>query len=256
MQSKGCIKTPAKTHVLSLPGFCSAHVLGKVGKRAGDGCACLIWQPGSQQGCPLLPAGQRAHRVFIAQKSVPVTAPEGKGDAPTDALPTWLAPRSSSAGGGAGDGHQHLGSMGRSRPSRRAPASPVALPAGLVPYPCPSTFLLPPSCPGSRDLWDTQICSRVGITSSLWRAHNLLLLSGPRAPLGMLTSSPRQPTLKWGLCPGANTLLPNIISSFQSPVPPVFQHLEMSFPNSCGTKALVEAERRGAWQGFCSPPIL
>lgn len=73
---------------------------------------------------------------------------------------------------------------------------------------------------------------------------SLLLLSGPWAPSGMSSSDPRQPSLKWGLCPGANTLLPNIISSL-STIPPVSQYLEMSFPNSHGTKTPVKAEGRG-----------
>lgn len=83
----------------------------------------------------------------------------------------------SSADGGAGDGHQHLGSTGTPWPSRHTPASRVALPAGLVPHPRPSTFLLPLTCPAGCDLWDTQICSRFGITSSLGRTHK------PVAPL-------------------------------------------------------------------------
>lgn len=198
LQRKDCIKKPAETHVQSLPGFCSAHILGKVWKRAGNGRACLIRQPGESAG---LPAGQRAHGVFIAQKSVPITAPEAKGDASTDALPTWLAPRSSSAAGGAGDGHQHLGSMGRPRPSRRTPASPVALPAGLVPHLGPSMFLLLPSCPASRDLWDTQICSRFGFAYSLGRAHK------PAAPLrslgtfGHVTPQPQTAQSQMGSLP-------------------------------------------------------
>lgn len=70
---------------------CSACVLGKVWERAGEVCACLIQPPGSQQCCPLMPAGQRAHRVFIAEQSVPVTSPEGRGHVSAAALPTWLA---------------------------------------------------------------------------------------------------------------------------------------------------------------------
>lgn len=79
---------------------------------------------------------------------------------------------------------------------------------------------------------------------------NLLVLSGPWAPSGM-SLPPRQPSLKWGLCPGATTLFSNIIAGLKSQIPPVSQRLEMSFPNSHGVKTPVKAEE---WQG--SPPIL
>lgn len=101
---------PMFTHVQSLPGFCSTRVLGKAWKRAGNGCARES-------------AGQRAHGVFIAQKSVPITAPEGQADVLAAVLPTRLALGSRSAHGGADDGHQRLGSNGRPWPSHHAPAT-------------------------------------------------------------------------------------------------------------------------------------
>lgn len=69
----------------------SACVLGKGWERTGKGCACLTQQPGNQQCCPLMPAGQRAHRIFTAEQSVPITSPEGRGHVSAMALPTWLA---------------------------------------------------------------------------------------------------------------------------------------------------------------------
>ena len=57
----------------------------------------------------------------------------------------------------------------------------------------PAHFLLPPTCLASHDLWDTQICSHFGIACSLGRPQNLLLLSGPWAPLGLSTSTPDSP---------------------------------------------------------------
>lgn len=90
---------------------------------------------------------------------------------PAAAFPTWLVLRSGWAGGGAGDGHQHLGSMGRPWPSCCTPASPVALPAGLVPHLGHSTLFAASDLPRSHDLWDNQICNRLGTACSLGRAH-------------------------------------------------------------------------------------
>lgn len=80
-----------KTQLNPMFNPCSACVLGKGWERAGKGCACLIQQPGSQQCWPLMPAGQRAHGVFIAEQSVPITSPEARGHASAPALPAWLA---------------------------------------------------------------------------------------------------------------------------------------------------------------------
>lgn len=112
-------------------------------------------------------------------------------------------------------------------------------------------FLLPPTCLASHDLWDTQICSLFGIMCSLGRAHKPAAPPWSLGTFGHVNLHPRQPRLKWGLCPGAATLFSNIISGLRSQISSVSQHLEMSFPNVYGMKTPVKAEE---WQS--SPPIL
>lgn len=157
-----------------------------------------------------MPAGQRARGTFIARSSV--------------SLHGWCRDAA---------GQEEVLVTDTSIWEARTVASPVALPAGLVPQPGPRAFLLLGLIPGrspprlaSRDLWDTQICSRFGTGCSPGRAHKAaawLCCPGtighlqPKSQMGFLPHShrPSPPYLKFKESSPSSFPIPgNIVPKF------------------------------------------
>lgn len=71
-------------------------------------------------------------------------------------------------------------------------------------------FLLPPTCLASHDLWTHKFAAILASCVPWGETTNLLLLSGPWAPLGMSTSTPDSPgsngVFAWELPPFSPTL--------------------------------------------------